>query len=58
MKRTDYITPCTDLLDMVHRAAVLFGSIPIEVDYGESEEEGVADTRSQNLWAEDFDTDN
>lgn len=55
MKRTDYITPCTDLLDMVHRAAVLFGSIPIEVDYGGSEEEGVADTRSQNLWADDED---
>lgn len=53
MKRNDYITPCTDLLDMVHRAAVLTGSI--EIDYGGSEEEGVADTRSQNLWADDED---
>lgn len=53
MKRTDYITPSTDLLDMVQRAAVLAGSI--EIDYGGSEEEGVADTRSQNLWADDED---
>lgn len=53
MKRTDYITPCTDLLDMVQRAAVLTGSI--EIDYGGSEEEGVADTRSQDLWPDDED---
>lgn len=56
MKRIDYITPCTDLLDMVQRDAVLAGSI--DIDYGGSEEEGVADTRSQNLWPDDFDTDN
>lgn len=56
MKRNDYVTPCTDLLYMVHRSYVLTGSI--ELDYGGSEEEGVADTRSQNLWADDFDTDN
>lgn len=53
MKRTDYITPCTDLLDMVQRAAVLTGSI--EIDYGGSEEEGVADTRHQDLWPDDED---
>ena len=56
MKRTDYITPCTDLLNILHHTAVLAGSI--DIDYGGSEEEGVADTRSQNLWPDDFDTDN
>lgn len=53
MKRTDYITPSTDLLSLVHRAAVLTGSI--EIDYGGSEEEGVADTRHQDLWPDDED---
>ncbi len=53
MKRNDYITPCTDLLNILHHTAVLAGSIII--DYGGSEEEGVADTRHQVLWADDDD---
>lgn len=58
MKRTDYISPDTDLLCLAQRAALLLNSVSIDIDYGGSEEEGVADTRSQNLWTDDFDTDN
>lgn len=51
MKRTDYITPSTDLLNILHHTAVLAASI--DIDYGGSEEEGTADTRHQVLWADD-----